>query len=79
MLGFICGNREVGLYTVAVKIKSVLLAVVTSVSAVLLPRLSNYISNKEKNKYYQTLNKSVTFIFLIIFAACGDLFDNILT
>lgn len=65
MLGFICGNREVGLYTVAVKIKSVLLAVVTSVSAVLLPRLSNYISNKEKNKYYQTLNKSVTFIFLI--------------
>lgn len=43
MLGFIRGNREVGLYTTATKIETVLLAVVNAISVALLPRLSAYI------------------------------------
>lgn len=65
MLGFINGDREVGLYTVATKIKWLLLSSVNAVSAVLLPRLSNYFSNNEVEKYNAELKKSVSFIFLI--------------
>ena len=38
MLGFINGNKAVGLYSVATKVKWILLSVVTSISTVLLPR-----------------------------------------
>lgn len=43
MLGFIKGDTEVGYYTAAIKIKTVLVAMVTSASAVLLPRTSSYV------------------------------------
>ena len=65
MLGFINGDEAVGFYSVASKVKWLLLSAVNAVSAVLLPRLSNYISNNEVEKYNQTLRKSVSFIFLI--------------
>lgn len=65
MLGFINGNREVGIYSVASKIKWLLLSAVNAVSAVLLPRLSNYISNQEIEKYDEALRKSVSFISLV--------------
>ncbi len=42
MLGFMQGDDQVGYYTVAVKIKTVLVSLVTSVSGVLLPRTSAY-------------------------------------
>ncbi|HGZ7220825.1 TPA: oligosaccharide flippase family protein, partial [Streptococcus pneumoniae] len=45
MLGIINGNDAVGIYSIASKVKWILLSVVTSVSLVLLPRLSFY-SNK---------------------------------
>lgn len=65
MLGFINDNFQVGLYSVASKVKWLLLSAVNAVSAVLLPRLSNYISHGEKQKYAEALKKSVSFIFLI--------------
>ena len=65
MLGFINGDREVGLYTVAAKVKWLLLSAVNAVSAVMLPRLSNYINNKKIDRYNQILKKSVSFIFLV--------------
>lgn len=65
MLGFINGDREVGLYTVASKVKWLLLSAVNAISAVLMPRLSNYISNHKTDKYNSMLKKSVSFIFLI--------------
>jgi len=65
MLGFINGDRDVGLYSVASKSRWLLLAAVNAISAVLLPRLSNYFSNQNYEAYYKTLKKSVSFIFLI--------------
>lgn len=65
MLGFICDNKEVGLYTIAVKIKWILLSAVNAVSAVLLPRLSYYIKNRENKKYTSTLKKSISFTMLV--------------
>ena len=45
LLGFIQGNEEVGYYNAAYRIKDVMVSIVTSLGAVLLPRLSYYIEN----------------------------------
>lgn len=65
MLGFICGDREVGLYSVAVKIKALLLTLVNAISAVLLPRLSYYLSEKKNDEFNRVLKKSIVLILLI--------------
>lgn len=65
MLGFISTNREVGLYTVASKIKWLLLSVVNSISAVLLPRLSYYLSENRTSDFHRILRKSISIIFMI--------------
>ncbi|RHB40474.1 flippase [Enterocloster aldenensis] len=65
MLGFISGDEEVGLYTVAVKIKSLLLTAVNALSIVLLPRLSYYISVNKKDEYNKILKKSISMIFML--------------
>ena len=67
MLGFISGDKEVGLYTVAVKIKWLLLSMVNAISAVLLPRLSFYISENKKKAFNQLLKKSISVILMISF------------
>ena len=65
MLGFICGDREVGLYVTAVKVKGVLLALVNAVSIVMLPRLSYYLVNKMNDEYNALLKKSIDLIFFV--------------
>ena len=65
MLGFISGNSAVGLYSVATKVKWILLSLVTSISTVLLPRFSFYISQKDISKFREVLRESISVIFLI--------------
>lgn len=65
MLGFIRGDEEVGLYTVAVKVKWILLSGVNAISAVLLPRLSYYLSENKEEEYHGALKKSVSVICMI--------------
>ena len=65
MLGFISGDNAVGLYDVAVKAKTVLLALINAISIVLLPRLSYYVSQKNEALYGIVLKKSIRVIFMI--------------
>lgn len=65
MLGFIRDNRQVGLYTTAVKAETVLLAMVNALSTVLLPRLSFYISEKRYDDFNRILKKSMAIILMI--------------
>lgn len=65
MLGFINGDNAVGLYYVAVKAKTVILSLINSISAVLLPRLSYYLAQKDKKLYEETIRKSIRIIFMI--------------
>ena len=51
MLGFMRDNAEVGYYDVAVKIKVILVNVVTSLGAVLLPRTSYYVEMKMDKEF----------------------------
>jgi O-antigen/teichoic acid export membrane protein len=55
MLGFMKANRDVGLYTAAVKVKNVLLSVVASLGNVMLPRMSYFVSKKNKDEFRRLL------------------------
>ena len=65
MLGFLSNNTEVGYYAVAVKLKTVLLSVITSVGVILLPRITYYLSNNQKNLAVQLSAKTLHMILLI--------------
>lgn len=67
MLGFMKNDVEVGYYTAAVKVKSILVSFVTSLSAVLLPRVSYYIEKGQKDAFIRMGKKALNFVFLIAF------------
>lgn len=67
MLGFMKSNTDVGYYNAAVKIKTVLLGVVTSLGAVLLPRASYYIENNLIDEFKRISSKAINFVILISF------------
>lgn len=65
MLGFIAGDEQVGFYTAATKINKIVLAVITAASAVLLPRLSYYISQHENEQFFNLSAKALNLIILL--------------
>ncbi|MBR4574439.1 MAG: flippase [Lachnospiraceae bacterium] len=83
MLGFMKTDADVGYYNAAIKIKSILVSVVTSIGAVLLPRSSYYIERGELDKFREVSKKALifvffaaipTFLYFIIYAKEGILF-----
>ena len=44
-------DTDVGLYTAAVKVKGILVAVVNSLGSVLLPRMSFFVERKKKGEF----------------------------
>ncbi|MBQ9609872.1 MAG: flippase [Lachnospiraceae bacterium] len=67
MLGFMRDDVQVGYYGAAVKIKTILLSIVTSASTVLLPRASYYVDRGEMDEFYRILKKTMHFIVLVAF------------
>lgn len=65
MLGFIKTNEDVGYYNAATKIKGILVSIVTSLGAVLLPRVSYYIEHNQEEKFKEISQKALNFVFLI--------------
>lgn len=65
MLGFMTTNKDVGYYNAAVKIKTVLVSVVTSLGTVLLPRLSYYIEKDDLVEFRRLTSKALNFVFVI--------------
>lgn len=65
MLGFMTANSDVGCYSAAVKIKSVLLGVVSSLGNVMLPRASYYVENQMMDDFYRITKKAINFVFLL--------------
>lgn len=65
MLGFIAGDEQVGFYTAATKINKIVLAIITAASAVLLPRLSYYISQHENEQFFNLSAKALNLIILL--------------
>ena len=65
MLGMMRGDTEVGLYNAAVKVKYVVLSVVTSLAGVLLPRVSYYVENKMMDEFLRVTGKSIEFVCVL--------------
>lgn len=64
MLGFMKTETDVGYYTAAVKVKTVLVAVVTSLGNVLLPRVSYYVQHEQYEEFKRVCKKALEFVFL---------------
>lgn len=65
MLGFLKTDQDVGYYNAAVKIKSILLSLVTSLGNVLLPRMSYYAKQNLKKEFSETMLKALNFTVLL--------------
>ena len=65
MLKFIASDDEVGYYTAATKIKYLLVCVVTSLGAVLLPRLSYTIKQNDLKEFRRLTCKAMQFVLFI--------------
>ena len=65
MLGFMTTDADVGYYNAAVKIKTILVSIVTSLGAVLLPRASYYVENGMLDDFKKITCKALNFVFLI--------------
>ena len=64
MLGFMQSDIEVGYYHAAIKIKMILVSIVTSLGEVLLPRASYYAENRMAAEFRHITEKSLSFVFL---------------
>ncbi len=67
MLGFMTNDAEVGFYGAAVRIKTVLVTIVTSLGTVVLPRASYYIKNKMMKEFRAVTEKALNFVCLFSF------------
>lgn len=65
MLGFMTSETQVGYYSAAVKIKSVLLSLITALGTVMLPRVSYLIDKGEREEFDRITKKALHFVMLL--------------
>lgn len=66
MLGLFVGNKSVGLYSVSVKIYTIIKSIISSIIIVTLPRLSLYLKEGRIEKYNKILNNLFNFLLLLV-------------
>ena len=69
ILGFMASDYNVGLYSVATKIYTIVKSMLASILIVAIPRLSNYLANNKKEEYTDTLNSIVNSLVAIVVPA----------
>lgn len=65
MMGFLSTEREIGIYSVAVKIYTAVKTLVTAVLNVTMPRLSYYYNTNQHDSYYEVI-RSVTKVLIML-------------
>lgn len=70
MLGIMSGKSETGFYDAAVKIKNILVGVISSLGTVMLPRMSFYVSRGAGNEFERMTSKAFRFNSLFSFPLC---------
>ena len=73
MLGFLCNDWQVGIYTAAIKIDKIILSLVVAACAVLLPRLSYY-SENDVEKFNKLAYKGLDILLMVSVPCCIGLF-----
>lgn len=69
MLGYFSGDMEVGLYSAASKINSIVCNIISSVCVVFLPRLSYYQKQGEHKKFYELTDTVLNYILILAIPA----------
>lgn len=64
MLGFMASNETVGYYSAAVRIKNILVSIVTSLGTVLLPRAAYYVEHKKMDEFRTISRKALNFVLV---------------
>lgn len=70
MLGVMKNNEVVGYYNAAIKIKTILVTLVTSLGTVLLPRLSYYYEQGKEKEFIALISKAFSFVLLFSVPCC---------
>jgi O-antigen/teichoic acid export membrane protein len=65
ILGFLADTKAVGYYSAGVKLAKFSIPFVTSLGAVIIPKISLNLEEKNLDKFYDLLNKSFEFIIFI--------------
>ena len=73
LLGVLSTSKEVGFFAAALKIKNVLVAVMSSLTGVLISRSSYYIGHNDTDSYVNIVNKSVHFALTVVCFLAGVL------
>lgn len=68
-LGFVGGDTEVGYYTTATKLYTILIALFTALTGVLLPRMSSLIAEGKIDEFKAKIDQSVNILLSISFPA----------
>lgn len=69
MLGLYHGDYATGIYSVAVKVKTILLTLISSFSLVMMSRLS-YVGRNSENNMYELLQKSYELLIFVTIPVC---------
>ncbi len=64
MLGFMKNDIEVGYYNAAIKVKTLLVSLITSLGTVLLPRLSYYLAKGNQKEFHRIIAKAINFVII---------------
>ena len=67
ILGYISGPTEVGYFTTATKVFSIILALFTAFTGVMLPRMSSLLANHEEKRFLSLIDKSMSALFIFAF------------
>jgi len=73
MLGYLADDRQVGLYSAASRLVRVIVMLVTSMGAVLLPRVSYYIEHQRMEDYGRLAQMSLRLVSFLSFPAAAGL------
>lgn len=65
MLGFLSSDKEVGFYTASTKLGHMVLSMLTAITAVLLPRLTNYAQKNDNSSFNELVKKSSNILLLL--------------
>lgn len=66
-LGMMCGDEQVGYYTTATKIENIILALYSSVTLVLMPRISALMESNDKEGVSHVIKLSFSLLFAFVF------------
>lgn len=66
-LGMVCGDTQVGFYTTATKIENIILALYSSFTLVMMPRISSLMQSEQQEDIKRLLQSSFNLLFAFVF------------